>query len=298
MVAVEKYHGTGNDFVVVDAGEPVPDRRAFARRVCDREHGIGAHRERGESPDDPGEARGADGVLYLDLHPDETPPRVTMTLVQPDGSTAAMCGNGARCAARWAARRLPGDVERVVVDTPAGPRPATIGDVVTVEMGTPAFDPAAVPVESDGPLVERAVGGLTLTAVDTGVPHAVALVDDVAAVDLDAVAPAVRHADVFPEGANVTLFSRREDGGFDQRTYERGVEGETDACGTGAVAVVAVARRLGLVGDDPVAVHPLGGRLVVTVTDEGATLAGPAVRVFGTELDAEARPADDTMGGP
>jgi diaminopimelate epimerase len=227
-------------------------------------------------------------VLYLDPDPGETPPRVEMTLVQPDGSTAAMCGNGARCAAAWAARRLPGDPERVVVDTPAGPRPATVAEAVTVGMGTPNFAPGSVPVDGDRPLIERAVGGLTVTAVDTGVPHAVALVDDVAAVDLDAAAPEIRHADVFPEGANVTLASRRGDGGFDQRTYERGVEGETDACGTGAVAVVAVARRLGLVGDDPIDVHPPGGQLDVRVTDRDATLAGPAVREFGTELDAAA----------
>jgi diaminopimelate epimerase len=284
MVAIEKYHGTGNDFVVVDAAERVPDRRRFAREVCDRESGL-------EGPDG---RTGADGVLYLDVHPGETPPRVEMTLVQPDGSTAAMCGNGARCAAEWAARRVPGDTETVVVDTPAGARHAAVGEEVTVGMGVPAFDPGVVPVDGDGPLVETDVAGLTVTAVNTGVPHAVAFVDDVAAVDLEAVAPGVRHADVFPEGANVTLASRREDGGFDQRTYERGVEGETDACGTGAVAIVAVARRAGLVdGGEAVAVYPPGGRLVVTVTADGSTLRGPVVREFATDV-----PVTDPTGEP
>lgn len=290
MVAIEKYHGTGNDFVVVDAGEDILDRRAFATGLCDRENGL-------SHPDSP--RTGADGVLFLDLHADETPPRVEMTLIQPDGSTAAMCGNGARCAADWAARRAENraawraasdtgeTVEEVVVDTPAGLRRADVGEEITVEMGTPAFEPEAVPVENDEPLIEAEVEGLTITAVNTGVPHAVAVVEDVASVDLAAVAPPVRHADVFPEGANVTLASRRADGGFDQRTYERGVEGETDACGTGAVAIAAVARRLGLVDSgEEVAVHPPGGRLVVSVTDDGSTLRGPVSLEFADEIPA------------
>jgi diaminopimelate epimerase len=314
MVAIEKYHGTGNDFVVVDAGEDILDRRAFATGLCDRESGL-------SHPDSP--RTGADGVLFLDLHADDTPPRVEMTLIQPDGSTAAMCGNGARCAADWAAGRAENraaqraenraagraenraaqraenraagrtasetgeTVEEVVVDTPAGLRRADVGEEITVEMGAPAFDPEAVPVESDEPLIEAEVEGLTVTAVNTGVPHAVAVVEDVASVDLAAVAPPVRHADVFPEGANVTLASRRADGGFDQRTYERGVEGETDACGTGAVAIAAVARRLGLVDSgEEVAAHPPGGRLVVSVTDDGSTLRGPVSREFADEIPA------------
>ncbi len=281
---VTKYHGTGNDFVVVDAAADVPDRSQFARAVCDRETGI-------SHPDSP--RTGADGVLFLSLHPDEAPPRVEMVLVQPDGSRAAMCGNGARCVADWAARRLDG-ADEVVVDTGAGPRRANVGEQVTIGMGEPTFDPAGVPVDSDGPFVERDVGGLTVTAVNTGVPHAVAFVDDVDEVDVPEVGPDVRYADVFPEGANLTVASRREDGGFDQRTYERGVEDETRSCGTGAVAVAAVAARLGLADrDGAIAVHPPGGRLDVTVTDEGATLRGPVVREFTTDLSV---PAADAGG--
>lgn len=277
-----KYHGTGNDFVVVDAGAAVPDRRAFAREVCDRESGV-AH------PDSP--RTGADGVLFLALRPDRDPPRVDMTLVQPDGSTAAMCGNGARCVADWADRRLD-DPDEVIVDTDAGPRRAAVGDEVTIEMGTPTFDPGGVPVESGEPLIEQDVAGLTVTAVNTGVPHAVALVDDVADVDLETVGPDVRHAAVFPAGANLTVAAPRGDGGFDQRTYERGVEDETRSCGTGAVAVAAVTQRLGEVDrGEAVPVHPPGGRLLVTVTEDGTTLRGPVAREFVTD-----RPAVDATG--
>ncbi|MFB6303726.1 MAG: diaminopimelate epimerase [Haloferacaceae archaeon] len=272
-VPVEKYHGTGNDFVVVDADAvSVPDREAFAATYCDRETGVG------------GERTGADGVLFLTLDGN----RVGMTLVQPDGSVADMCGNGARCAAAWAARRTGRD--DLVVETPVGDRRAVVQDSgVTVEMGRPSFAPADVPVATDRPLVEEPVEGLTVTAVTTGVPHAVAFVDDVDAVDIDAVAPPIRYADVFPEGANVTL-AAHDGAAFRQRTYERGVEGETMACGTGAVAVVAVARRLGVVDSPgPHRVSPPGGDLLVVVPDDDpATLTGPVVREFAADLEVPA----------
>jgi len=290
-VRAGKYHGTENDFLVLPADAPVADRAAFARTHCDRERGVG------------GERTGADGVLFPDLA-DADPVRVTMTLVQPDGSVADMCGNGARVAALWAFRET--GAEEVVVGTPAGDRRAVVRESgVTVGMGRPSFDPADVPLARDvgGPLVEEEVevGGLTVTAVNTGVPHAVAFVDDVDAVDLGAVAPAVRHAAVFPEGANVTLASRvRPDdaregaphaphapAAFRQRTYERGVEGETLACGTGAVAVVAAAKRTGRLDvGGPVRVSPPGGDLLIVVPDSGpATLTGPVEREFAVDLE-------------
>lgn len=294
---VEKHHGTGNDFFVIDASEPVADRRRLAIEFCDGETGLAV-----------GERTGADGVLFLALETGYASPRVVMTLVQPDGSTAPMCGNGARCAAAWAAGRLRPDereratpasdaertdTETVMVDTQAGTRRATVGDEVTIEMGTPTFAPGAVPLAGDESLVEESVGDLSVTAVDTGVPHAVAFVDDVATTDLAALAPPVRHADRFPRGANVTLASPRGDG-FDQRTYERGVEDETRSCGTGAVAVAAVARELGLTEHDSIDVHPPGGRLAVRFTERGPTLAGPTEREFAGRVSRGPSPTVET----
>jgi diaminopimelate epimerase len=264
-LSFEKYHGTGNDFVIVNADVCIPHRARFARGACDRTDGIGA-----------------DGVLFLALEPDFRPPRVIMTLVQPDGSTAEMCGNGARCAAVWAAEQA--NADEVMIDTLAGTRHATIHDGgATIEMGAPEFAPDAVPLAGDEPLIESRVGDYDVTAVNTGVPHAVAFVDDVDAVNLERDAPPIRHADVFPQGANVTFASPCDDG-FDQRTFERGVEGETRSCGTGAVAIAAVARRLGLVDGEQVSVSPPGGELEVTVSDRNATLTGPVEREFGGDL--------------
>jgi len=292
-VPVEKYHGTGNDFLVVDAdARSVRDRAAFARTYCDRETGIDPASFGGESKSD---RRGADGVLFVSIEDQYRPTRVVMTLVQPDGSTAAMCGNGARVVARWAHDRT-GDHE-FMIDTQAGTRRATVsadGSEATIEMGTPAFAPRAVPVARDSPLIEEPVEGLTVSAVNTGVPHAVAFVDGgrdapdgINTVDLSTVAPSVRHAGVFPEGANVNLAAVVDDTSdeglpiIDQRTFERGVEGETRSCGTGAVAIAAVAVELGLIDGDTAIVRPPGGDLTITVPPgEHATLTGPVEREF------------------
>jgi len=289
-VRVEKYHGAGNDFFVLPADAPVDDRFAFTAEHCDRETGL-------SHPDS--ERTGADGVLFLSIDETADPPRVEMTHHQPDGSIAEMCGNGVRCAALWTARELGIGTDAladVVVVTPAGERPSTVDDseaaasnaegpVVTVAMGRPSFAPRDVPLAPDrtDPLVEESVEGLTVTAVNTGVPHAVAFVDSVDSVDLESVAPPVRHADVFPEGTNVVLAAPTAEG-FDQRTFERGVEGETDACGTGAVAVGAAARRRGLIGDGWVTVRPPGGALSIRVADDESSLRGPAEREFETTL--------------
>ncbi|MFB6124581.1 MAG: diaminopimelate epimerase [Halanaeroarchaeum sp.] len=258
-----KYHGTGNDFAVVDASEAVPDRRAFAMALC--------------------EELSADGVLFLALEEVPNPPEVEMTLYQPDGSTAAMCGNGARVAGRWGSERT--GAGEILLRTGAGPRHTTIHEdwSVTVEMGAPTFDPEAVPVDRPEPMVEESLAGFDLTAVNTGVPHAVAFVDDVDAIDIETAAPPIRHHEAFPEGANATFASPSEDG-FDQRTFERGVEGETQSCGTGAVAVAAVAARLGRIEyGAPTSVSPPGGDLTVTVEDAASTLRGPTAFEFSGE---------------
>ena len=270
MIPYDKYHGTGNDFAIVDASHRVPDRGAFASDLCER--------------------LDADGVLFLALEEKYTPPRVIMTLVQPDGGTASMCGNGARCAARWAAERTGSD--EIMLDTQAGTRHAVVDDeTVTVEMGAPDFTPANVPHDEDSDRFD--VAGYDVTAVNTGVPHAVAFVDDVDAIDLETDGPDVRYDDVFPDGANAT-FAHRVDTGdgaaYRQRTYERGVERETLSCGTGAVAIAAAAARRGDIPDDAeVTVSPPGGDLVVTLSSDGngaATLRGPTEHEYADETEA------------
>lgn len=275
-IPYEKYHGTGNDFAVVEADEPVPDRARFAIALCAE--------------------LDADGVLFLSLDEDPDPPVVDMTLYQPDGSTAAMCGNGARVAARWGSERT--GASEIRLETDAGPRHTQVHEdwSVTVEMGTPSFEPADVPIDADEPWIERPLKGYTVTAVNTGVPHAVSFVHDVSAIDIDVEAPLIRHANVFPEGANAT-FATPVDDAFEQRTYERGVEGETQSCGTGAVAIAAVATRLDLIeAGTPTVVSPPGGDLTVTIRDDWTTtLRGPTAYEFAGEAVADPDDVPDTV---
>ena len=114
--------------------------------------------------------------------------------------------------------------------------------------------------------------------MNTGVPHAVVFVEDLEATDLEAVAPAIRHHPSFPEGANVNFVQVTGPGAIRVRTFERGVEGETLSCGTGATASAAIAHRLGLVGE-PVEVETAGGPLTIGLGRE-TTMTGPAETVF------------------
>ena len=267
MTKFTKAHGNGNDFIIIDEwdGERVHNPSGFAETYCDRRFGIGG-----------------DGVLFL-RRPEDATSDLRMVLIQPDGGEAEMCGNGARCLVRYAVKEgYAQEGEEVHVETLAGVREAVCrGDEVRVEMGVPSFEDEDVPAWRE--VVEEVIEGLEVTAVNTGVPHAVTFVEDLDGVNVEEAAPPVRHADVFPEGANVN-FVERDCDAFRVRTYERGVEAETLACGTGAVAVAAVARRLGKTDDDKVRIKTRGGPLTITFEDDGtAYMRGSAVLVYEGE---------------
>lgn len=237
-----KGHGTGNDFVVLPDPDGTLDLTPeLVRALCDRRFGIGA-----------------DGVLRPVRQDDSW----FMDYRNSDGSTAEMCGNGARVFARFLVAEGLVAGPKLSFGTRAGVSEAVIeGDEIAVTMRRPR-------------LLGRGsarLGHLTLTgeAVDIGNPHLVCRVPDVSAVDLS-VAP-VFDAALFPEGVNVEIVS--DDGRM--RVYERG-SGETLSCGTGACAVAAVLLD-GDTGTQRVDVP--GGRVTVTVESERCWLAGPAVLV-------------------
>lgn len=265
-----KMQGNGNDFVIVDewSGEAVPEEKKeeFARHACDRHYGVGAN-----------------GVVFVSRPEDAD---VGMRLFQPDGGEAEMCGNGVRCLVQYAVQQGYSDEGNVVVETPAGDRVARYSSdepLVTVDMGTPRFEAEDVPAGKT--LVQESMEDYTVTAVNTGVPHAVVFVDDVDEVNVEADAPPIRSHDVFPDGANVDFASSVMDG-FRVRTYERGVEAETLSCGTGAVAVAAAARHLNMVDpSDVVLVSTEGGDLHVYFEDDTAYMQGPAETVFTGSIE-------------
>jgi diaminopimelate epimerase len=263
MVHFTKLHGNGNDFILIDEykGEIVPEKSAFALKYCDRRFGIGA-----------------DGVLYLGSSDKAD---IRMRIFNPDGTEAEMCGNGIRCLVKYALDE--GYIkENAGVETLAGILSISswIDDKtwITVDMGIPQFGREKIPAKGTGEFLNVALHGYNVSAVNTGVPHAVIFVDSFDS-DLMLHAPKIRYDHVFPKGTNVNfvLVNSREE--ITIRTYERGVEAETLSCGTGAVACAAVAHRLGKTGKE-VKVNTKGGELRITLGEDGAFMEGPAERVF------------------
>ena len=253
-----KYHGLGNDFVVVE-GPLMSAARAVL--LCDRHRGLGA-----------------DGILTI-LPPRTPAAVVTMHIFNADGSVAAMCGNGIRCVARHVADqyRIAGDL---TIDTDAGPRTCTIhrgadGEVeaVSVEMG-----PARIEGEQVFTVGEEK---LRAVRVNLGNPHAV-LFDEPTRERAGAIGPAIERQ--VPGGVNVG-FARPGPSGVDVVVWERGC-GLTEACGTGACAAAVASVRAGLApAGQPVEVRLPGGPLTITVSADlsRVTMRGPAERVYSGE---------------
>jgi diaminopimelate epimerase len=208
-----------------------------------------------------------------------------MELRNADGELAEMSGNGIRCLAWVAVRAGLARGNQLVVETSAGLRTLTLtidptsGEMLraSVDMGSAAFSPAAVPVTSDS--VDNLaidIDGVTYegTACSMGNPHWAILVTDPKAVAVAQIGPVLECDQRFPNRTNVEFYRVIDQSTLDMRVWERGV-GETQSCGTGACAVAAVAHRAGLV-DSGVRVRVPGGELSVEL---GSTilLGGPVV---------------------
>jgi diaminopimelate epimerase len=268
-IAFWKMNGAGNDFIVIDHRKPlIPVERMaeFARLVCRRKFSVGA-----------------DGLFLLE------PSQVAdfrWRFFNADGSEAEMCGNGARCVARFAYMNGLA-AARMRFETLAGIIDASVADTqVTIRMPAPHSLQLDLEVEAAGQ-------GWTVHSVNTGVPHLVVFVDDLDRVDVDALGRTFRyHARFAPAGTNVNFVARNKER-LAIRTYERGVEAETMACGTGATAAAVVAVARGLAAS-PVQLTTRGGvPLRVQFSGDGPAadhvlLRGPAHVVYRGELTVEA----------
>jgi len=252
-----KMHGAGNDFIMIDDRArvfPVNDK-AFIERISSRRTGIGC-----------------DGIILL--QPSEAAD-LRMRFINPDGGEQDMCGNGARCLARLAFD-LGAVSAGMKIETGAG---IVHAEVLEDQIRLDLTDP--IDLRQDLNL------GLEwpVDFVNTGVPHAVAWVDDVQAVDLPKLGKLIRGHEIFaPNGTNANFARVEADGTLSLRTYERGVEAETLACGTGAAAVAVLAAERGWV-KLPVPVHCVGGHdLVVNMACGKTTLTGGAEYVYDGEI--------------
>ncbi len=238
--AIYKMTGSGNDFVVVDARHTSPADWSpeDIRAVCARGTGVGA-----------------DGLVFVG--PGSQPGAIRMIYYNADGSRASMCGNAALCSTRLAARLGLADHDTMRLETDAGTyesRAGTNGDCAELHL-SPVSAPSVVRGLAAGP------GERQLMLCTVGVPHLIVLVDDVDSVDVATRGKALRwDASLGPEGANANFISPSDrTAEWRMRTYERGVEGETLACGTGAVAAACALVEWGL-AEPPITFHTRSGR--------------------------------------
>jgi diaminopimelate epimerase len=271
-----KYHGLGNDFVILDGtdGNLKVDNE-WCKWVCDRHFGVGA-----------------DGVLYI--MPGENTD-ITMRVINADGSEAEMCGNGIRCVAKYAYDYNIVNKKSFIIHTLAGDLEAVVspGDdgkvtTVTIDMGAPVLNGRSVPVDYDGEFVDKGfnVDSLRIkgTAVSMGNPHFVTFTE-LEESTVNRLGPVIERHKFFPNRTNVE-FCEVRDGKIYVRVYERGAAW-TLACGTGASASAVAAALTGLVPfDEPVDVKLPGGWLKITVSKnlDRVLMEGPAEFVFKGEM--------------
>jgi diaminopimelate epimerase len=261
MLRFTKMNGAGNDFILIDnrVGDVRLDRSQIAQ-LCDRHRGIGA-----------------DGILLLEKPCNRADFR--MRYFNADGGEAEMCGNGARCFARFA-NKVAVAKEEISFETPAGVISAELeSDLVTLGMTEPTD------LRLD---LEPAIAGEreTVHFINSGVPHVVIPVPNIDDVDVRREGAPIRYHKIFaPSGTNVNFIEKRGSNRIAIRTYERGVEDETLACGTGIVAsaliFVATEATCG-----PITVVARGGDELQVGFERNCdqfhkvTLTGPAEFVF------------------
>jgi len=255
-----KYEGTGNDFIFIDNRQnnfPKNDT-ALIQKLCDRRFGIGA-----------------DGLILLE---NDSQNDFRMVYYNSDGNQSSMCGNGGRCIVAFAQKLGLVSDETTFVATD-GLHYATIleNGVVSLQMKDVDF----VKIEKD------------YIFLDTGSPHHVMLVDDLAKFDVKNKGAEIRYSDLYGKaGSNVNFVNQISDNHFRLRTYERGVEDETYSCGTGATAAAIAMNALGKTNAHTIELDVEGGKLEVSfdkLADDSkyinVFLKGPATFVYQGEIE-------------
>lgn len=210
-----KMVGAGNDFIVIDAPKNGVNLKKLAIKACDRTDGIGA-----------------DGLLVLDKSKKAD---YKMRIINADGSEAEMCGNGARCMAAYIVKNRKPKRKPFVMDTLAGlVEGRAKGEEAIVKLSDPVDYKPNIPLTINKRKIH-------VHYIDTGVPHTIVYVDKLDDIDVSKIGPAFRYHTKFkPRGTNVNFVEQINKNTIDCRTYERGVEDETRACGTGSVAAALV----------------------------------------------------------
>ena len=237
-IVFTKMSGSGNDFIIIDNRESIikdSAKRDFVSKICVPKLSVGA-----------------DGVIFIE---DSKKVDFKWDFYNDDGSSAEMCGNGGRCVARYAYEKNIAS-KKMSFETIAGIVSAEVKEsYVRIKLTPPKNFQTNLNIKLNG--IEFKVDSL-----DTGVPHAIIYTEDIANEDVFGIGQGIReHSAYAPAGTNVDFVQRQDENKLKIRTYERGVEGETLACGTGVVASALLASRLGLV-KPPVLVETQGGEVL------------------------------------
>ena len=276
MIRFTKMHGAGNDYIYINAIDSCPaNLPELSNEMSDRHKGVGS-----------------DGVVLI-MPSDKADFR--MRMFNADGSEGEMCGNASRCVAKYVYDKGLTSKRKITLETLAGIKVLEITKVVDekvrevkVDMGEPSFAPENIPTKSNCDVIDipisTSLGTLNLTAVGTGNPHGVVIMDSVSDLDIDSIGPEIQNNELFPRKANiefVRIINRNE---IEMRVYERG-SGETMACGTGACASVVATSRLGLT-DRRATVHLKGGDLQIHWAENNHVyMTGEAATVFEGEYE-------------
>jgi len=263
-----KMHGLGNDFIVIDAiSQHIDLSTKQIIKLADRHFGIGCDQ------------------LLLVEKPTVAEAEFRYRIFNADGGEVEQCGNGARCFAIFVRQRGLTTNTQIAVETAGGLIELQVAEQqVTVDMGVPNFKPQSLPFlvenQAENYNLRLADKEYAIAVVSMGNPHAVMQVNDLDNMDIATLGKAIESHALFPNRVNagfMQVINRQE---IRLRVFERGA-GETQACGTGACAAVAVGRQRGLL-DEKVVVHLHGGDLCIQWPGEGQTLlmTGPATTVF------------------
>jgi diaminopimelate epimerase len=280
-----KYHGVGNDFIMVaDQEDRLTLTAELVRSLCDRRFGIGG-----------------DGVIRV--APGRDGGDLVMDYVNSDGSVGEMCGNGIRCLAIFAHDEGITNASKLKVETGAGLKTVEVlGDGrVRVDMGAPIFRPADIPVTWAGEDALHAKFDLDdevlqAACLSMGNPHAVLFSGDPAKAPVTSLGPVIEKHPAFPNGTNVEFMRVDSPSHITMRVWERGA-GETLACGTGACAVAVVGKLLGEC-ESSMTISLPGGELDIewagSLDEEAPVLmTGPAVRSFSGDVDIQEETRED-----
>lgn len=284
LMKFTKMHGTGNDYVYVNAFEQkINNPEEVSRIVSDRHFGIGS-----------------DGLILI------APSKVSdvrMIMFNADGSEGKMCGNGIRCVAKYAYDNRLVHKKEITVETKSGIKTLKLStdeddkvSSVTVDMGKAILNPAEIPIEIKdkdakdfiSKSVEVAGKEYKITCVSMGNPHAVVFMQDVDSLDLEKTGPYFENHEMFPERVNTEFVEIIDKHTIKMRVWERG-SGETISCGTGTCAAAVAAVLNGYCNkNEEITVKIRGGELIDTYMEDGTVIMkGPAVHVFDGVINIE-----------